>query len=85
MDFAPSPNMIFLLIFLVRKTIGYFGVEKWFLQYVLFYFYVAAVQGGQLFASSICMSSQQAAGVHYNLHNLYGFMETINTNKCVYL
>lgn len=45
--------------------------------------YVPDVEGNELFNSTICMSSQHYGGVHYDLHNLYGFMKTINTNKAM--
>ena len=42
--------------------------------------YVPNVVGGQLNFRTVCMSAQQYAGLHYDVHNLYGFSETISTN-----
>ncbi|GLH03610.1 uncharacterized protein GBIM_09481 [Gryllus bimaculatus] len=42
--------------------------------------YVPAVNGGKLFYRTLCMSSIQHAGHHYNTHNLYGFSEAIVTS-----
>ncbi len=30
--------------------------------------------------TTLCMSAKQFAGLHYDLHNLYGFSEAIATN-----
>ncbi|XP_066997663.2 lysosomal alpha-glucosidase [Anabrus simplex] len=42
--------------------------------------YVPAVDGQKLFYKTLCMSSLQEAGSHYNTHNLYGFSEAIVTS-----
>ncbi|XP_060576451.1 lysosomal alpha-glucosidase-like, partial [Ruditapes philippinarum] len=34
------------------------------------------VVSGKLYTKTICASAKQKLSVHYNLHNLYGFMET---------
>ncbi|GAB6022666.1 hypothetical protein CHUAL_006759 [Chamberlinius hualienensis] len=45
--------------------------------------YQPAVEGGFLNARTICLSSLQAAGVHYDLHNLYGYTEINQTYKAM--
>jgi len=40
----------------------------------------AGVNGGKLFYNTVCMSSLQYAGRHYDVHNLYGFTEAIVTS-----
>lgn len=42
--------------------------------------YVPGVQGGQLNHKTMCMTAQHSAGLHYNVHNLFGFTEAIITN-----
>jgi len=44
----------------------------------------AGVNGGKLFYNTVCMSSLQYAGRHYDVHNLYGFTEAIVTSLWVY-
>jgi lysosomal alpha-glucosidase len=43
--------------------------------------YIPKVLGGQLYKSTICPSSEQYFGNHYNLHNMYGHFEAISTSK----
>lgn len=44
----------------------------------------AGVDGGKLFYRTVCMSSTQYAGHHYDVHNLYGFTEAIVTSLWVH-
>lgn len=43
--------------------------------------YLPEVTGGRLYSKTICPSVRQAGGLHYDLHNLYGTLETIVTYK----
>ncbi|GAB6018674.1 hypothetical protein CHUAL_000350 [Chamberlinius hualienensis] len=45
--------------------------------------YQPAVEGGFLNARTICLSSVHAAGVHYDLHNLYAYTEINQTYKAI--
>ena len=45
--------------------------------------YMPGIIGGKLSQKTICMSSQQYAGRHYNLHSLYGHSEATVTMKSV--
>ncbi|XP_012560121.2 lysosomal alpha-glucosidase isoform X1 [Hydra vulgaris] len=38
--------------------------------------YTPAIIGGTLFQKTLCMNSQQYGGSHYNLHSLYGHLES---------
>lgn len=42
--------------------------------------YLPAVYGGQLNYKTMCMTAQHYAGLHYNVHNIYGFTEAIVTS-----
>lgn len=42
---------------------------------------LAAVLGDSLSAKTVCASAEQKVSVHYNLHNLYGLMETKATAR----
>ena len=39
--------------------------------------------GQTLLSNTVCPSARHAAGTHYDLHNLYGYTETVVTHKCV--
>jgi len=41
--------------------------------------YMPNVDGEKLNYKTICMSAKQHAGLHYNVHNLYGFSEAVTT------
>ncbi|XP_076060540.1 lysosomal alpha-glucosidase-like [Oratosquilla oratoria] len=45
--------------------------------------YIPPVHGGKLYYHTICMSANQSASIHYNVHNLYGLSETIATHKAL--
>ncbi|XP_045462356.1 lysosomal alpha-glucosidase-like [Harmonia axyridis] len=42
--------------------------------------YLPSVDGGLLYYKTMCMSCKQYAGLHYDVHNLFGFTEAIVTN-----
>ena len=37
--------------------------------------------GQTLLSNTVCPSARQFAGAHYDLHNLYGYTETVVTHK----
>lgn len=39
--------------------------------------YIPGVYGGHLNYKTVCMSANHYAGIHYDLHNLYGFSQTM--------
>lgn len=43
--------------------------------------YVPHIYGGLLSDKTICMSAKQYNGVHYDLHSLYGYSESVQTMK----
>ena len=43
--------------------------------------YIPSITEGLLYAKSICPSSQQYLGKHYDLHSLYGYFEGKATSK----
>ncbi|XP_042231432.1 lysosomal alpha-glucosidase-like [Homarus americanus] len=45
--------------------------------------FVPPVHGDVLFYHTLCMSARHHLGLHYNLHNLFGFTETIATNAAL--
>ena len=47
--------------------------------------YTPAIIGGELAGVTICMTATQMAGkgLHYNLHSLYGYSESVETMKAV--
>nr|XP_022907549.1 lysosomal alpha-glucosidase-like [Onthophagus taurus] len=42
--------------------------------------YVPGVLGGQLNYKTLCMTAQHYIGLHYDVHNIYGFSEAMVTN-----
>ena len=47
--------------------------------------YIPAIIGGQLSQKTICMNAQQYGGIHYNLHSIYGHLESKVTMRSFYL
>lgn len=45
--------------------------------------YTPGVVGDRLYYRTLCMSAQQHAGRHYDVHNLYGMTETMVTNSAM--
>ncbi|XP_077870025.1 lysosomal alpha-glucosidase-like [Saccoglossus kowalevskii] len=45
--------------------------------------YLPSVEGGALASNSICVSAKQNWSVHYNVHNLYGYSETMATHNAL--
>lgn len=45
--------------------------------------YVPGVDGGDLNYKTVCMSGKQYAGSHYDVHNIYGFAESMVTSLYV--
>lgn len=45
--------------------------------------YLPTVDGGKLSFKTVCMTARHFAGIHYNVHNLYGFTEAIVTSLWV--
>ncbi|XP_069701371.1 lysosomal alpha-glucosidase-like [Periplaneta americana] len=43
-------------------------------------YFPSGINGGKLYYHTVCMSSSQYAGHHYDVHNLYGFTEAIVTS-----
>ena len=43
--------------------------------------YVPHVFEGALYKKTLCMTAKQYAGVHYNVHNLYGISESEVTKR----
>lgn len=41
----------------------------------------AGIVGDKLYDKTLCMTSQQTASEHYNVHSLYGHTESIATAK----
>ena len=42
--------------------------------------YIPGANNDPLRRHTVCMNAKQYAGLHYNVHNLYGFTEAIATN-----
>ncbi|PSN56866.1 Lysosomal alpha-glucosidase [Blattella germanica] len=42
-------------------------------------YFPLGIHGGKLYFNTVCMSSSQFAGRHYDVHNLYGYTEAIVT------
>lgn len=42
--------------------------------------YTPAIDGGRLNYKTLCMTAKHYAGLHYDVHNLYGIAEAIVTN-----
>ncbi|XP_071953702.1 lysosomal alpha-glucosidase-like isoform X1 [Antedon mediterranea] len=43
--------------------------------------YTPRVTGGKLWAKTLCMTAKHSIGLHYNLHNLYGYSEMVATHQ----
>ncbi|XP_033124429.1 lysosomal alpha-glucosidase-like isoform X2 [Anneissia japonica] len=43
--------------------------------------YVPKVTGGKLWSKTLCMTAKHYTGLHYNLHNLYGYSEMVATHQ----
>lgn len=43
--------------------------------------YLPHIIQGHIYGGSLCMTAKQHAGLHYNVHNLYGISETDVTKQ----
>jgi hypothetical protein len=45
--------------------------------------YKTGAAGNGLGTKTLCMSTRQAAGMHYDVHSLYGYLESVSTKKAL--